>query len=65
MVDQKKVLDADDIAYVADMLRAIVWVKEDLNIESPETRQCLETSLSIAEASLRRAVSEMKLSQGH
>ncbi|MEP1144844.1 MAG: hypothetical protein ABJH52_14070 [Henriciella sp.] len=49
-----------DIEYIADMLRAVVWAKDELLPISPETLQELEVSLSTAEAALRRAVAELK-----
>ena len=59
MSDPKSTLNADDILYVADMLRAIVWIREELPIASAESLECLEKSLSTAEASLRRVAAEI------
>ncbi|MEM7328599.1 MAG: hypothetical protein AAF437_07660 [Pseudomonadota bacterium] len=50
-----------DIEYVADMLKAILWVKSDLEHVSQETLDELEFSLNAAEAALRRTAAEMKL----
>lgn len=54
-------LSADDIEYIADMLQAVAWAKEDLLPVSPETQQDLTTSLALAQAALRRAVSELRV----
>ncbi|NQY39305.1 MAG: hypothetical protein HRT80_04320 [Henriciella sp.] len=56
----EQVLGSTDIEYIADMLRAVVWAKDDLLQVSDETLQDLETSLSTAEAALRRAALEMR-----
>ncbi len=57
---QEANLDISDIEYVADMLKAIVWTKDQLIAVSPETLEDLEASLAIAEASLRRVAAEMQ-----
>ncbi|MEM7639718.1 MAG: hypothetical protein AAGA89_08290 [Pseudomonadota bacterium] len=54
-------IEISDVEYVADMLKAILWVKEDLEHVSPETLEDLEVSLSVAEAALRRVAAEMRL----
>ena len=53
-------LDAEDIAYVADMLKAVVWARNDLGAVSQQSLDCLEQSLKTAEASLRRIAAEMR-----
>ena len=55
-----KELGSTDIEYIADMLRAVVWAKDELLPISKETLQDLETSLSMAEAELRRAAMELR-----
>jgi len=52
-------LSVKDIEYVADMLRAIAWVKSDLGPVSPEALEDLEDSLGAAESALRRIAAEM------
>ena len=54
-------LSIEDIEYVADMLRAIAWVKSDLGPVSPETLTDLEVSLGAAESALRRVAAEMAI----
>ena len=56
----EQVLGSTDIEYIADMLRAVVWAKDDLLQVSDETLQDLESSLGMAEAALRRAALEMR-----
>ena len=56
-------LSIEDIEYVADMLRAIAWVKSDLGPVSAETLTDLEVSLSAAESALRRVAAEMAINQ--
>lgn len=55
-----KELGSTDIEYIADMLRAVVWAKDELLPISKETLQDLETSLSMAEVALRRAAMELR-----
>ncbi|MEP1143201.1 MAG: hypothetical protein ABJH52_05740 [Henriciella sp.] len=55
-------LSIEDIEYVADMLRAIAWVKSDLGPVSPEALKDLDESLGAAESALRRVAAEMELS---
>ena len=57
-------LSIQDIEYVADMLRAIAWVKDDLGPVSSEALKDLEESLGAAESALRRIASEMELATG-
>ena len=59
MGDQK--LSVEDIEYVADMLRAIAWVKDELGPVSNEAISDLEDSLGSAESALRRIAAEMEL----
>ena len=54
-------LSIEDIEYVADMLRAIAWVKSDLGPVSPEAMHDLEESLGAAESALRRVAAEMAM----
>ncbi|MEL7109668.1 MAG: hypothetical protein AAGJ68_01920 [Pseudomonadota bacterium] len=54
-------LSIEDIEYVADMLRAIAWVKTDLGPVSAETLSDLEESLGAAESALRRVAAEMAI----
>ncbi|MCR9268893.1 MAG: hypothetical protein NXH72_02775 [Hyphomonadaceae bacterium] len=53
-------LSSNDIEYIADMLRAVVWAKDDLLPVSTETLVDIEVSLSKAEAALRRAAAELR-----
>ncbi|MHA7898558.1 MAG: hypothetical protein ACX94B_01760 [Henriciella sp.] len=53
-------LSSNDIEYIADMLRAVVWAKDDLLPVSTETLADIELSLSKAEAALRRAAAELR-----
>lgn len=59
MGDQK--LSVEDIEYVADMLRAIAWVKDELGPVSNEAISDLSESLGSAESALRRIAAEMEL----
>ena len=52
-------LQSEDIRYIADMLKAVSWVKDNLGITSTETLDELEETLAAAEACLRRACAEM------
>ena len=54
-------LSVEDIEYVADMLRAIAWVKDELGPVSNEAISDLEESLGSAESALRRIAAEMEL----
>ena len=56
----EQTLGSTDIEYIADMLRAVVWAKDDILHVSKETLQDLEASLTTAEAALRRAAVEMR-----
>ena len=56
----EQTLGSTDIEYIADMLRAVVWAKDEMLDVSPETLRDLETSLTVAEAALRRAALEMR-----
>lgn len=58
----KPKLSDDDLVYVADMLRAIAWVRQDLNPASPEALFELEECLGAAESALRRVAAEMSVS---
>jgi hypothetical protein len=55
-------LSVEDIEYVADMLRAIAWVKDDLGPVSNKAISELEDSLVSAETALRRIAAEMEVS---
>ena len=57
----KTKLSEDDLLYVADMLRAVAWVKQDLTPASPEALDELEECLGAAESALRRVAAEMSL----
>lgn len=59
----EQTLGSTDIEYIADMLRAVVWAKDEILDVSAETLQDLETSLTVAEAALRRAAVEMREQQ--
>ena len=54
-------LSVEDLEYVADMLRAIAWVKDDIGPLSAETLSDLEQSLGAAESALRRVVAELEV----
>ncbi|MFN3213422.1 MAG: hypothetical protein ACE37M_09975 [Henriciella sp.] len=56
----EQTLGSTDIEYIADMLRAVVWAKDEILHVSKETLQDLEASLTTAEAALRRAALEMR-----
>ena len=55
----EKKIDSEDLEYVADMLRAVAYFKEEIETVSASTLEELEASLLMAEAALRRAISEM------
>lgn len=57
MSDRK--LSDEDLIYVADMLRAVAWVKNELGPASAESLFELEESLGAAESALRRVAAEM------
>lgn len=59
----KPKLSKDDILYVADMLRAVAWVKSDISPASPDALHELEESLGAAESALRRVAAEMSVTQ--
>ncbi|MCR9193120.1 MAG: hypothetical protein NXH88_00225 [Hyphomonas sp.] len=59
---KKPKLSVDDLVYVADMLRAVAWVREDLSPASPEALHELEECLGAAESALRRVAAEMNVS---
>lgn len=54
-------LSVDDLVYVADMLRAVAWVKGELKPASPEALFELEECLGAAESALRRVAAEMTM----
>lgn len=54
-------IEISDVEYVADMLKAILWVKSDLEHVSQDTLDDLEVSLNVAEAALRRVAAEMRM----
>ena len=58
---QDSQLSTEDIEYVADMLRAIAWVKDELGPVSTEALKDLEESLGSAESALRRIAAEMQM----
>ena len=57
----KTKLSEDDLVYVADMLRAVAWVRTELSPASPEAIHELEECLGAAESALRRVAAEMSL----
>jgi len=57
----KPKLSVDDLVYVADMLRAVAWVKGELAPASPEALYELEECLGAAESALRRVAAEMTM----
>ncbi len=57
----KSKLSEEDLIYVADMLRAVAWVRQDLTPASPEALHELEESLGAAESALRRVAAEMSI----
>ena len=57
----KPKLSVDDLVYVADMLRAVAWVKGELTPASPEALYELEECLGAAESALRRVAAEMSM----
>jgi len=46
-------LDASDIEYIADMLRAVIWVSDDVEYMPREFLESLTASLSMSETLLR------------
>ena len=52
-------LQSEDIRYIADMLKAVVWAKDNLGVASAETLHELQATLAAAEACLRRVCAEM------
>lgn len=58
---QETNIEISDVEYVADMLKAILWVKQDLEHVSQEALDDLEISLNVAEAALRRVAAEMQM----
>lgn len=54
-------LDSDNLIYLADILSAIDFLINRLTGVSPATLDELEECLQIAEAALRRASTEMKM----
>ena len=57
----KTKLSEADLIYVADMLRAVAWVRTELAPASPEAIHELEECLGAAESALRRVAAEMSL----
>ncbi len=55
----KNELTANDLEYVADMLRAVAFFKEDIKKVSAQTLEELDACLHVAEAALRRAITEI------
>ena len=58
---QETNIETSDVEYVADMLKAILWIKQDLEHVSQEALDDLEISLNVAEAALRRVAAEMRM----
>ena len=58
---QETNIEISDVEYGADMLKAILWVKQDLEHVSQEALDDLEISLNVAEAALRRVAAEMQM----
>jgi len=58
-------LGHSEIEYVADMLKAILWIKDDMTIQSSEFRRELELSLVHAEDVLRRLSDELLRRSGN
>ncbi len=56
-------LSSEDLEYLADMLRAVAFFKDDIEKVSAPTLEELEACLKIAEAALRRTISE--INSGH
>ena len=52
-MEQSKTLDASDIEYIADMLRAIIWISDDVETMPREYLESLCVSLSTSEKLLR------------
>lgn len=57
-------LSIAELEYVADMLRAIVWVKDEFDNVSNESIEELERSLKVSEAALRRVAAELAVTEG-
>ena len=56
-----QVLSSNDIEYIADMQRAVVWAKDEMLPVSSDTLRELESSLTQAEAALRRTAVELRV----
>ena len=52
-------LSPDDLLYIAEMLRAVRWVSNELQPSTVEAINELEESSKITEAALRRVAAEM------
>jgi hypothetical protein len=55
-------LPPQDLEYVADMLKAIAFFKDEIDPLSEQTLKDLDQCLRTAEAALRRTVAELKSS---
>jgi len=56
----EKILDSQDLEYVAEMLRAIFMVRHELDTTSDSTLRELEAALPRAEEALRVCAESMK-----
>ena len=61
-MNDDKILDSNDLEYVAEMLRAIFVVRCELDVTSSQTLRELEEALPRAEALLRRVAAELSRS---
>lgn len=59
----KEPLTSNDLEYLADMLRAVAFFKDDIEKVSAPTLKELGACLQVAEAALRRAITE--INSGH
>ena len=57
-------LPPEDLKYVADMLKAIAFFKDEIDTVSKQTLENLDESLRTAEAALRRTIAELQSSDG-
>ncbi|MEO1661462.1 MAG: hypothetical protein AAFR51_10775 [Pseudomonadota bacterium] len=60
MANEEAALGANEIEYVADVLRAVVQVKDELSRASASSLEELEYALAASEAALRRVAAEIK-----
>lgn len=60
MVNNFSSLDATELEYLADLLRALLYFKDDISGVSIKSLKRLEITLAESECALRAAVGEMR-----